>query len=379
MVKVIFTQSCLRSKIDFPPHSHYTDLRFIGVNQIVFDEDRKKVMPELRQNLATKEWVIIATERAKRPQAYVESGRYVVMPNQVNYDLTCPFCVGNEELDLEIARWPVTGDWQVRTIHNKYPALLGHEALLRRFDGVWRQISGVGYHEIVVEHPHHNTTLALMSAVEIEAVLEMFYNRGWSIRDDPRIKQIIYFKNHGENAGASLHHPHSQIIGLPIVPNYIRQHSEEAQRFFDDTGECVFCVTLDAELDEGERLVAVSEHFVAFVLYAAPSPFYMWIMPRQHTVSFPYTHAEERADLAKILRGVLRKLYFGLHNPAYNLIIRSAPAYELGNDYLHWHVTIIPRLSQPAGFELGSGMYINPTLPEECAAFLREIKVDEGD
>ena len=334
-------------------------------------------MSELRQNMATKEWVIISTERAKRPQAYVESDDRIMTPDHLFHDPDCPFCVTNEELDLETARWPTVGPWQVRAVRNKFPALMNHEILSRTFDGVRRRISGVGHHEIVVEHPQHNTTLALMSRADIETVLEMFYNRGWDIRNDSRIKQIIYFKNHGESAGASLLHPHSQIIGLPVVPNNLRQRAEEARRYFDDTGDCVFCVMMDSEREKWERLVASSEYFVAFVIYAAPTPFYIWIVPHRHSVSFLYTTLEERSDLAKILCKILRKLYVGLRDPAYNLVIRSAPVKEMGNDYLHWHLEVIPRLSQTAGFELGSGMFINPTLPEACAAFLRQMKSDE--
>ena len=333
-------------------------------------------MPELRQNMATKEWVIISTERAKRPQSYIQPSDHILTHQREPHVDNCPFCVSNEELDLETSRWPTTGAWQVRTVQNKFPALMKHEPLSRTFDGISRRISGVGYHEIVVEHPSHNATLALMTADEIEAVLEMFYTRGWDIRNDVRIRQIVYFKNHGEPAGASLQHPHCQIIGLPVVPNNVRQRTEEARRHFDDTGECVFCFMMDNEREKWERLVAVSEYHVAFVLYAAPTPFNIWVMPRRHSVSFMYTTVEERADLAKIMRIVLRKLYIGLQDPAYNLVIRSAPVREMGNDYLHWHLEISPRLSHTAGFELGSGMYINPTFPEECAAFLRSVQID---
>lgn len=331
-------------------------------------------MPELRQNLATKEWVIIANERAKRPDEYIQSQRHIVTETRTFYDANCPFCPGNEEMDLEIERMPAVGEWQTRVVANKYPALLREGELARTFDGVHRQITGIGYHEILVEHPHHNTTLALMTVEEIKYVLEAFYSRGWSIRKDSRIEQIVYFKNHGEQAGASLRHPHSQIIGLPVVPNNIRHRIEEARRYFDDNGECVYCTMLQDELKKKERLVAVSDHFVAFVLYAAPSPFNAWILPLQHSVSFMYSHQDEIEDLAGILRKVLRKLYIGLRDPSYNLIIRSAPVKEISNDYLHWYVSLVPRLSRTAGFELGSGMFINPSMPEDCAAFLRDVK-----
>ncbi len=332
-------------------------------------------MPELRQNMATKEWVIIATERARRPHDYIQPQQHSITEAQPSSDPTCPFCPGHEELDLEIERMPATSPWRTRVVANKYPALSREGEPIRTFDGVHRCIVGVGYHEILVEHPRHNTTLALMSPPEIEDVLQTFYSRGWEITQDARMEQIIYFKNHGDQAGASLKHPHSQIIALPVVPNDIRHRIEEARRYFDDSGECVYCVMLHDELEKGLRVVEVSEHFVAFVLYAAPSPFHLWIMPRQHTISFLFASKEERADLAKILRKVLRRLYLGLRDPSYNLVIRSAPAKEISKDYLHWYVTIIPRLSSTAGFEMGSGMFINPSLPEESAAFLREVEI----
>ena len=246
---------------------------------------------------------------------------------------------------------------------------------MRTFDGVHRSISGIGHHEIVVESTRHNTTLALMKPEEVKLYLQTFYNRGWSIRKDPRIEQVIYFKNHGEPAGASLKHPHSQIIGLPVVPNNIRARIDEARRYFDDTGNCAYCTMMQDELKNKERLVTVSDHFVAFVLYAAPSPFHTWIIPRKHSVSFLYSQPDEITDLANVLRDVLRRLYIGLRDPAYNFIIRSAPVKEISNDYLHWYLTIVPRLSRTAGFELGTGIYINPTIPEESAAFLRDVKI----
>ncbi len=333
-------------------------------------------MTELRQNMATKEWVIIADERAKRPDDYIESHTHVTTEMQEPFDPNCPFCPGNEERDLEVEVMPANGPWQTRVVYNKYPALSREGELARTFDGVHRRIAGVGHHEIVVEHPRHNTTLALMTSEEIKYVLETFYSRGWSIRKDSRIEQIIYFKNHRERAGASLKHPHSQIIGLPVVPTDIRHRIEEARRYFDDFGECVFCVMMRDELQKKVRLVTENSHFVAFVLYAAPSPFHVWVLPRQHSVSFLYSQPDEIAALADILRIVSRKLYIGLNDPAYNLIIRSAPVKEISNDYLHWYVTIIPRLSRTAGFEMGSGMFINPALPEESAAFLREVKLE---
>jgi UDPglucose--hexose-1-phosphate uridylyltransferase len=329
-------------------------------------------MPELRQNIATKEWVIIATERAKRPEEFVQPHR-LLTEHRPGWEAGCPFCPGNEELDLEVMRIPEHGPWQVRVVRNKYPALQREGERLRTFKGVNRKISGVGYHEVLIESPSHNTCPALQSTAEVSLMLEAFKIRGREIAQDTRVEQLIWFKNHGERAGTSLSHPHTQLIGLPIVPYHIRARTEEARRYFDDTGRCAMCHMLSDELKDGQRLVAKSQHFAAFVPYAALSPFHTWILPRRHESSFLNATAHELADLGELLRLVLRKLYLGLKDPDYNYVIRSAPLLDPGSEYLHWYVTIVPRVTQSAGFELGSGMFINVALPESSAAFLRAV------
>lgn len=329
-------------------------------------------MPELRQNMATKEWVIIATERAKRPEEFArpEEEAQEVQPS---YDPHCPFCPGNEELELEALRLPDTGPWQVRVIRNKYPALQREGPRERSFDGVHRLISGVGYHEVLVETPQHNLCPALETPDDLERMLLAFRTRGRAISRDERIQHVTYFKNHGPLAGSSLHHPHTQLIALPIVPYSLRARIEEAYRFFDDVGGCVYCRMVQDECEDGIRIVAENEQFVAFVPYAAASPFHVWILPRQHRASFLAVPAVERRALAELLHEVLRRLYVGLNDPDYNYIIHSQPLRDSGDDYLHWYVAIVPRTSRTAGFELGSGMFINSALPEESAAFLRNV------
>jgi len=329
-------------------------------------------MPELRQNIATKEWVILATERARRPEEFVQPQRPLT-EDRPELEESCPFCPGNEEPELEVMRIPERGPWQLRVVHNKYPALQIEGERMRTFEGVHRQITGVGYHEVLVESPLHNTCPALESAIEVSLMLEAFKIRGREIAQDPRIEQIIYFKNHGDRAGTSLVHPHTQLIGLPIVPYSIRARTEEARRYFDDTGRCVLCHMLSDELQEYQRVVAKSKYFVAFIPYAALSPFHIWVLPRRHESSFLNASAHELADLGNLMRQVLRKLYVGLRDPDYNYVIRSAPLHDLGTEYLHWYVTIVPRVTRSAGFELGSGMFINVAWPEMSAAFLREV------
>lgn len=332
-------------------------------------------MPELRQNFATKEWVIIASDRAKRPSSYIEPSHRLLTEEQAQYDSNCPFCVGNEELDLEVESYPAEGDWKTRVVRNKFPALTGDGLPIHTVDGLQHSMAGVGYHEVLVDHRKHNTTLALMEPSEVQLVLEAMQRRGRVIAMDSRIQQVIFFKNHGKRAGASLAHPHCQLIGMPVVPDTIRRRILEVQRHFEETGECVICRMLEDEQRRSERLVVTGAHCTAFVLYAALSPFHTWIIPHHHRASFLDVTTEEMADLARVVHEVLRRIYIGLRDPDYNLIIRSAPVKETGNMHFHWYMSLVLRLSQMAGFELGSGMHINPSLPEAGAAFLREVEL----
>ena len=330
-------------------------------------------MPELRQNLATKQWVIVAVERARRPEEHVQSYRPPT-EERPEWAADCPFCPGNEEPDMEIMRLPPSGAWQARVVRNKYPALQLEGEYERTFDGVHRRMSGVGHHEVVIESPRHNICAALDTPEHLTVTLETFKARSREMAQDPRVEQIVCFQNHGERAGTSLVHPHAQIIALPVVPYEIRARSEEARRYFDDTGKCVLCQMVCDELKDGSRIVAESALFVAFVLYAALSSFHLWIVPRHHKPSFLHASVQEMADLGGLLWRVLRKLYVGLHDPDYNYVVRSAPLRDPGFDYSHWYLTLIPRVSESAGFELGSGMFINTTLPENSAEFLRSVR-----
>ena len=276
---------------------------------------------------------------------------------------------------METLRLPSVGDWQVRGVANRFPALNKEGARIRSYDGVHRNISAVGYHELLIESPLHNTCSALQPAADLSLVFSAFQQRGHEMAEDPRVEHVISFKNHGSMAGSSMPHPHAQIIGLPIVPSDIRARIEEARRYFDDTGDCVLCTMLAREREDGRRIVAECEHATAFVPYAAFSPFHMWIVPHNHEAHFRSAGVIERQGVAQVLHTILRKLYIGVGNPDFNYVIRSAPVYDGNNEYLHWYVTVVPRLTQVAGFELGADMFINPTLPEESAAFLRSIKV----
>ena len=332
-------------------------------------------MPELRQNIITREWVIIATERASRPDEFIRPKKAV--PPLPAFDPGCPFCPGNESMSAaETYRVADPDGWRVRVVENKFPALSREGDRVRRIDGVYRSMSGVGFHEVVVEHRRHDLSPALYSVEDLTRILGAYQKRYSQIRKDPRVEAIIIFKNHGESAGTSLAHPHSQIAATPIVPTQVRHRLDEAIRFFDETGECVFCTTLRRELADRVRIVASTDSFVAFIPFAALSPFHLWIFPVRHCSSFDEIEEYEITDLAVALRTVIGKLYYGLNDPDYNFSIRSIPAREGEREYFHWYLTIIPRIVRTAGFEIGSGMYINTSLPEESARFLRGVRIE---
>ena len=331
-------------------------------------------MPQLRQNIITRDWVVIATERAKRPDHFTKTE--APKPQISDHRQDCPFCPGNEaETEKEVFSIRNKSGWQVRIIPNKFPALSASGERIRTVNGIYRSMTGVGIHEVIIEHPLHNMTTALMNQEDVLSILTAYKTRYSEIKEDDRLEAIIIFKNHGESAGTSIEHPHSQLAATPIVPTQFRIRTEEAIRYSDDHGECVFCRTLRDELKAGERIFIENKNFVAFVPYAALSPFHIWILPRRHASSFDEITDKELPDFAEILQIVLAKLYHGLNNPDYNYSIRSIPIKDKSSDYFHWYLTIVPRVSKTAGFEIGSGMYINTVLPEESAQFLKNIKI----
>lgn len=331
-------------------------------------------MSELRYNLVCREWVIIATERAKRPKDFIKAVKEKkVLPE---YKENCPFCPGNEaQTPGELFRLGSQKTWKVRAVPNLFGALSAKEKPLRKNNGIYLSMSGSGDHEVIIEHPLHNMVIPLMSDEEVADIIKVYKARYLMLKDEPGIEAIIIFKNHGPQAGTSLEHPHSQLVATPVVPPQIRGRVERAMGYFDATGECLFCKTLEEELKAKTRIILETDKFVSFAPYAAQSPFDIWIFPRRHMASFGEITDQEIQDLSLNLKGTLQRLYYGLDNPDFNYTIRSIPVKERGDEYMHWYISIIPRLTNPAGFELGSGMFINTSLPEEGAEFLRQVKI----
>lgn len=334
-------------------------------------------MPQLRQDPATKQWVIIATERARRPHDFSLPHPPVLLPA---YKEDCPFCPGNEsktppETMAYREKGPANSPgWQVRAFPNKFPALVPEGSLIRQEEeGFFRKMDGVGWHEVIVESPQHHLCIPLMTEEQVEEIVRAYRERYLTLREDPRFKLILIFKNHGPKAGTSLEHPHSQILAMPIVPLTIRYRFEKAAGHFDDQGTCVYCDILREGLRGRTRLIMETERFATFHPFASRAPFETWIIPKTHHASFGEISEEEMREFARVLKKTLGKLYKGLNNPDYNFIIHTAPIKDEQEEYFHWHLQIIPRLVTPAGFELGTGMFINTALPEETAAFIRQV------
>ncbi len=337
-------------------------------------------MPSIiRQDLSTKDWTIFSIKRAARPRDYKEI-KDSKLKNR--YEPGCPFCPGNEEKTPgELLVINGEKDWSVRVVKNKYPAVEsrevfgdeGHER--RHIEGPYLSIDGAGEHEVIIESPRHDDNLVKMEIGHVEKVIRAYRKRFIDISSEPENQLVIIFKNHGRRAGTSLDHPHSQLVATPFVPGYIRNKMLESQRYYDDSGRCVYCDIIDYEMKSKERLVYVNDKYIAVAPYASVVPYNIVIYPKKHQSCFAEIREEDLLDLAGVLQTVLKKLYGLLNDPDYNFVIDSSPIDQSGNRHYHWHVEILPRLSTRAGFEIGSGMNINSILPETCAENLRNQKL----
>jgi len=333
-------------------------------------------VPELRKDPITNRWVIISTDRAKRPTDFV---REKVTIRGSGF---CPFCPGNElKTPPEIVAYRPDGSgpnrpgWTLRVVPNKFPAL-GIEGILnRQGEGLYDKMSGIGAHEVIIETTDHQLILASMPVRRVEDVIWSYRDRILDLKKDRRFRYILIFKNHGEAAGASLEHTHSQLIALPVVPKRVREEVDSAREYYNFKERCVFCDILRQETEASIRVIAENSDFVALAPFAPRFPFETCILPKVHQSAFEESQKHEYENLARILKEMLMRLDKVLDSPAYNYIIHTSPLTETNNDHYHWHVEIMPKLTKVAGFEWGTGMYINPTPPEEATRFLREAVI----
>ncbi|MBD3423075.1 MAG: galactose-1-phosphate uridylyltransferase [Candidatus Latescibacteria bacterium] len=333
-------------------------------------------MPELRKSPVIGRWVIISTERGKRPIDFKvvreeTSGKF------------CPFCPGNEDkTPPEILAYrdpktkPDTEGWSVRVVPNKFPALRIEGDLGKRGLGIYDMMEGIGAHEVLIESPWHDKNIQYLSNNHIETVFHAIRARMLDLKKDSRFRYILVFKNWGKEAGASLEHSHMQMIATPIIPKRAMEELKGAEFHYKLKERCIFCDIISQEQRDKSRVVYQNEYFIALEPFAARFPFETWVLPLQHISAFENTDIRWFPSFVDVMKKVLLKLDKVLSAPPFNFIIHTSPCNEDNLDYYHWHVEIIPKLTKVAGFEWGSGFYINPTPPEAAAEELRNVEID---
>lgn len=346
-------------------------------------------MSELRKDPVLDRWVIIAAERGRRPSDFAS-------PEPEETSSTCPLCEGQEEMtppEILAVRpdgsAPNTPGWQVRVVPNKFPALTIEGELDRRGMGINDMMRGVGAHEVIIESPQHGWRMSDGPPEAIATVLGVYRQRLLDLYNDPRFRYVVIFRNYGERAGASLRHPHSQLIAVPVTPKRIKDKLVASRDYYRAKERCLFCDIVNQEVALGDRVAASNEHFVALCPFASRFPFELAIFPRSHEHDFALLNDAQLQSLARIMHLCLRHLRSALGEPHYNYVINTAPNAiprpgrpdywsTLALDY-HWHLEVIPRVTHMAGFEWGTGFYINPVAPEDAAQFLRHSIDDESE
>ncbi len=328
-------------------------------------------MPELRKDPVVGRWVIISAERGLRPADFGQN------PVKLR-EGPCVFCSGNEAKtppEILASRPPQsapnTPGWSLRVVPNKFPALRIEGELEPSGEGLYDRMNGVGAHEVIIETPDHHATLESLPVSAAAEIFWVYRERVVDLKKDPRFEYVLIFKNHGEAAGASLEHSHSQLIATPIVPIMVAEELVGSARYFRLKERCVWCDMIRQERQEGGRIILEEDGFIAFAPFAPRFPFETWILPETHCSAYEEISREEVDALARIVGELLRRMNRVLQDPPFNFMLHTAPLKDPAAEYFHWHLEVIPKLTRVAGFEWGSGFFINPTPPEEAVHYLR--------
>ena len=327
-------------------------------------------MSELRQNPITKQWLLIAPKRAMRPDQYQT---YTVTAGVPEQDASCVFCPGREPENNELFRYPTGRDWQIWVIENKFHALDGMKVY--RHKEFYTSLAGHGSHEVVVTRKH-NEPVALQSVATIELSLQTFIDRYNFLAEDDRVAYIQIFHNHGRDAGASLIHPHYQIMATPIIPPHVHQEVAGCYHYYQLNKTCIYCDIITEERTVKDRVVFETDAFIVLSAYAPRKPFETWILPKKHGARFEQMTNAELKNLSYVLKTVLGQLYTKLADPPLNFyfhtmpIARSEHTMREEGSY-HWHLTVFPRITIWAGFEYATGIPVNPMPPEQAVEFLK--------
>jgi len=328
---------------------------------------KKRFPSELRMDLVSNDWVIIATGRSRRPESFAKNNKKkLVSPKK-----ECPFC-NEENIKDKIARRDrKDGSWFVISIPNKYPALSPSEELKERKNGPNRVMDGVGFHEVIITADHEKQ-MALFNQREMEMVVDMYQSRYIDLINRRFVKYISIFHNHGKEAGASVSHPHSQLMAIPTIDPDLRRSLEGAESFYRSQGKCVYCEMIEWDMKDKQRIVYENEKFVVLCPFASQVAFETRVYPKEHQPYFEKMSEDDKILFSDALRKALNKIYKALKNPPYNFYIHTAPSSDKNHINYHWHLNILPRTSNWAGFELGAGIEISVIEPEKAAEFLRK-------
>ncbi len=334
--------------------------------------------PELRCDPVTGQWVGVYTDNSFSPSDYPKGNH---RPPQ---KAICQFCLEKEHLtppEVDAVRLqgsaPNRPGWQVRVVPNKFPALRIEGNLDSKMEGILEMTRGIGAHEVVIESPDHNKNLCDLREDELTFVIQKYQSRFIDLSKDKRFRYIVIFKNYGESAGASVEHPHTQIIALPMIPQAVLEEIKGAHQYYVKHKACVFCDMIKQEEQDKVRIITQNEHFIVFCPFVSKYPFECWIMPKQHQSQFHLMPEAEQRGLAGAMKEILLRLKVCLSDPSYNFYLHCSSTYApRASRSFHWHMEIIPKLTPGSGFEWGTGFYIATTEPSLAAGYLREVHIN---
>jgi len=335
---------------------------------------KKQEFSELRQDPIKGEWVVIATARAKRPDAFF--GHSATTKQDIK---TCPFEDPYSEHKPLFEYLKKGGkipqkDWSTLVIRNKFPAFQEGKVKGLKKVGPYHTMPAVGFHDLVIAREHGKFIPDLSKDAMLDYV-HAFLDVYTSIAKIKEVKYVSLIHNHGKEAGASIGHLHSQIFGTPVQPIDIKRSMNGAEKYFKKHKKCVHCEMVKFELKDKKRVIYQNKKFVSLVPFVTRAPFEIIIYPKDHQSDFRMLKKEDLKYFADALQTSLKKLQKGIQDPPFNFFIHSVPTNGKSYSFYHWHLVILPKIVTWAGFELGTGMEISPMIPEETAKFLRGVKI----
>jgi UDPglucose--hexose-1-phosphate uridylyltransferase len=334
--------------------------------------ENEPAVSELRRDLVSGTWVVIATGRAKRPNDFKKEKRKIIKENPRK----CPFCnlASPEEVNDALIYKKSNGDWSLRVIPNKFPAFVHSDDLNEREEGPYNLMDGIGFHEIIITRDHYRQ-IAQFNVQETAEVIDAYQERYLALMNKKFINYISIFHNHGKEAGASVVHPHSQLIAMPVIDPDIARSLLGSANYCRSNRQCVHCEMIEWEMEEKKRIIFENEDFIVFCPFVPRCAFETRVYPKKHKSYFERINNEEKMNFAEALQIALAKIYNGLKDPSYNFFIHTSPCDGRSYDHYHWHLEILPKTSIWAGFELGTGIEISTIRPEDAAEYLRSVKI----